>query len=75
MPKKKEPGYRKFGRWTWRLTYISVLGGLAYGAYGLHVLRHPNDQEPPDPSKKTLVVLGMTLPICARKHGELTACD
>lgn len=58
MPKKKPSGFRTFLKWTWRITYVSVLGGVAYGFYGLHVLKHPNDQEAPDPSKKTLVVLG-----------------
>merc|ERR1711881_36498 len=58
MPKKKPSGFRTFLRWTWRLTYISVIGGVAYAFYGLHVMRHPNDQEPPDPTKKNLVILG-----------------
>merc|ERR1711881_335891 len=58
MPKKKPSGFRTFLRWTWRLTYISVIGGVAYAFYGLHVMRHPDDQFEPDPSKKTLVVLG-----------------
>lgn len=45
-------------RWTWRLTYLSVLGGLVYIGYGISVNRRPLDQDEPDPSKKTLVVLG-----------------
>ncbi|KAL6703933.1 NADH:ubiquinone oxidoreductase [Coniothyrium glycines] len=45
-------------RWTWRLTYLSAIGGLAYVGYGIYETRNPADQPPPDPSKKTLVVLG-----------------
>ncbi|KIW03486.1 uncharacterized protein PV09_05253 [Verruconis gallopava] len=57
-PKPKPGKIRRFFRWTWRLTYLSMIGGAAYAIYGLHELRNPNEQEPPDPSKKTLVVLG-----------------
>lgn len=49
---------RGFLRWTWRLTYLSVIGGTAYLFYNIYSLRTPNDQEAPDPSKKTLVILG-----------------
>lgn len=51
-------------KWTWRLTYLSVLGGLAYTSYGIYLNRNPVDQQAPDPTKKTLVVLGMLR--CAR---------
>ena len=44
--------------WTWRLTYLSAIGGLAYVGYGVWQLRHPVEQLPPDPNKKTLVILG-----------------
>lgn len=47
-----------FFRTLWRITYISLLGGLGYVAYTIYDLKHPNDQFEPDPSKKTLVVLG-----------------
>ena len=50
-----------FFRWTWRLTYLSAIGGLAYVAYGIYQERNPRIQEEPDPSKKTLVVLGELL--------------
>jgi NADH:ubiquinone reductase (non-electrogenic) len=60
MPKKKPSGFKTFARWTWRLIWIPAVGAVVYGFYGLHAMRNPNDQEPPDPSKKTLVVLGMT---------------
>jgi NADH:ubiquinone reductase (non-electrogenic) len=55
---KKGGGFRTFARWTWRLTYLSALGGLAYVGYGIVLLRNPAEQEEPDPTKKTLVVLG-----------------
>ena len=45
-------------RWTWRLTYISAIAGAAYASYGIWEMRNPSDQPPPDPTKKTLVVLG-----------------
>jgi NADH:ubiquinone reductase (non-electrogenic) len=56
IPKKK----KKAGvlRWAWRLTYVSTLGMLGFSAYGIYVNRHPIEQQEPDPSKKTLVVLG-----------------
>ena len=49
-----------FLRWTWRLTYLSAIGGFVYVGYGIYVNRNPADQHDPDPKKKTLVVLGMT---------------
>lgn len=45
-------------RWTWRLTQLSVIAGLGYVGYGIYETRNPADQAPPDPTKKTLVVLG-----------------
>lgn len=54
----KRGGFRVL-RWTWRLTWVSALAGLAYVGYGIYETRNPVDQPPPDPSKKTLVVLGM----------------
>lgn len=45
-------------RWSWRLTYLSVLGGLGWMGYGIYMNRNPVDQQEPDPTKKTLVVLG-----------------
>jgi NADH:ubiquinone reductase (non-electrogenic) len=55
--KAKKGGFRML-RWAWRLTYISAIAGVAYGSYGIWEMRNPHDQPPPDPSKKTLVVLG-----------------
>ena len=57
-PPKKRPRFRWL-RWTWRLMYLSALGGLVYVGYGVYLDRHPAPQSPPDPSKKTLVILGM----------------
>ena len=52
---------RGFFRWTWRLTYVSAIGGVGYLAYNIYLLRSPSEQYNPDPSKKTLVVLGKIL--------------
>jgi NADH:ubiquinone reductase (non-electrogenic) len=46
------------------LTYISALGGIGWFAYHIYDLRHPTDQFEPDPSKKTLIILGTS--ICNR---------
>lgn len=59
-PKKKRAG---FFRWTWRLLYVSAIAGFGYSAYGIYVNRNPVDQKDPDPTKKTLVVLGESVPI------------
>ncbi|KAF3769937.1 alternative NADH-dehydrogenase [Cryphonectria parasitica EP155] len=58
-PPKKKPGkLRRTLRWTWRLVYLSVLGTFAYVGYEVWEHRNPDAQVNPDPSKKTLVVLG-----------------
>ena len=54
-PKPKKAG---FFRKAWRLTYLSVLAGVGYLCYGVWEARNPGEQMQPDPSKKTLVVLG-----------------
>jgi NADH:ubiquinone reductase (non-electrogenic) len=59
--KPKKSGFRYF-RWAWRATYLSAIVGLAYTAYGIYEMKNPGDQPAPDPSKKTLVILGMCLP-------------
>ncbi|KAL1994393.1 hypothetical protein VTN49DRAFT_3062 [Thermomyces lanuginosus] len=48
----------RFLRWTFRLTLLSGLGLTGYLAYGIYLQRHPEEQFPPDPNKKTLVILG-----------------
>lgn len=50
---------RRTFRWLWRLTYLSILGGAGYVVYMVWLDRHPEEQSPPDPSKKTLVILGL----------------
>ncbi|GAM33359.1 NADH dehydrogenase [Talaromyces pinophilus] len=54
-PKKKR---FRFLRWTYRLTVLGLLGGTGYLGYRIYLLRHPEEQVEPDPSKKTLVILG-----------------
>ena len=56
VPKKRR--FRVW-RWTWRLLNLSLLGGVAYIGYGIYQDRHPEPQAEPDPSKKTLVILGI----------------
>ncbi|KAK9465776.1 pyridine nucleotide-disulfide oxidoreductase-domain-containing protein [Lipomyces arxii] len=57
-PKPKKSTFSRVGKFIWRLTYGSALVGIATVAYGIYDGRHPSEQPPPDPSKKTLVVLG-----------------
>ncbi|KAB8360620.1 hypothetical protein FH972_024358 [Carpinus fangiana] len=45
-------------RWSWRFTKLAAVSGLGYLIYTIYDMRNPADQEEPDPSKKTLVVLG-----------------
>ncbi|EPS39188.1 hypothetical protein H072_7025 [Dactylellina haptotyla CBS 200.50] len=45
-------------RFIWRLTWLSAVGGMAYLTYHIYDSKHPPEQLPADPSKKTLVVLG-----------------
>lgn len=58
-PPKPKKRFRLL-RWTWRLTYLSAIAGLGWVGYGIYETRTPGDQPQPDPSKKTLVVLGMS---------------
>ena len=53
-PKKR---FRIF-RWAWRLTWVSAVGFVGWLSYTVWELRNPDDQFEPDPSKKTLVILG-----------------
>ncbi|KAK6512101.1 NADH:ubiquinone oxidoreductase [Arthrobotrys musiformis] len=56
-PIPKKQGFRVL-RFIWRLTWLSTLGGAAYLAYHIYDSKHPPEQLPLDPTKKTLVVLG-----------------
>lgn len=54
---------RGFFRWTWRFMYLSALGGIGWLSYSIYQLRTPSEQFEPDPSKKTLVILGTLYPL------------
>ncbi|KAK1751860.1 putative external mitochondrial NADH-ubiquinone oxidoreductase 1 precursor [Echria macrotheca] len=58
VPAPKKPRRFRVWRWSWRLVNLSILGGIAYVGYGIYQDRHPAPQIEPDPSKKTLVILG-----------------
>ncbi|KAL2005489.1 hypothetical protein VTN00DRAFT_2700 [Thermoascus crustaceus] len=45
-------------KWLWRLTWLSGLGLTGALGYSIYEQRHPVEQFQPDPSKKTLVILG-----------------
>lgn len=64
-PKKKF----RFVRILYRLTQLAILAGVGGLAYNIYDLRHPHEQLPPDPSKKTLVILGK-LVLCSRLAGS-----
>ncbi|RYP71703.1 hypothetical protein DL771_004654 [Monosporascus sp. 5C6A] len=58
-PPKKKPGrIRSTFKWLRRFAYLSILGLVGVVAYDGYKDRHPHEQYPPDPQKKTLVVLG-----------------
>ncbi|KAI2612956.1 FAD/NAD(P)-binding domain-containing protein [Hypoxylon fragiforme] len=57
-PPKKPRRIRTTLKWLWRATYLSVLAGVGAVIYDGYTDRHPDDQFTPDPSKKTLVILG-----------------
>ena len=57
-PKPKVGKLRRTLRWTWRITYLSLGATVAYAIYSIYEDSHPVEQFQPDPSKKTLVVLG-----------------
>jgi NADH:ubiquinone reductase (non-electrogenic) len=56
-PPPKKPRFRAL-RWAWRIGYLSTIAGIAYIGYGVYQDKHPEPQVEPDPSKKTLVILG-----------------
>ncbi|BFZ57709.1 NADH:ubiquinone oxidoreductase [Savitreella phatthalungensis] len=47
-----------FFRTVWRFTYFSLIAGAGAASYMIWAQRHPGQQALPDPSKKTLVLLG-----------------
>lgn len=55
-----EPKKRSWSFWKalWRLSYGSALATAAVTAYMIYDTRHPKDQQPADPKKKTIVILG-----------------
>lgn len=58
-PPKKGPGKtRRFFRGLKRTAYFAAIAGLGTYAYYVYQSRHPPNQIPQDPSKKTIVVLG-----------------
>lgn len=54
----------RFLRWTWRLTWMGTVALVGTVAYSIYDTRNPIDQIQPDPSRKTLVVLGACLSHC-----------
>ncbi|PHH88308.1 hypothetical protein CDD83_7700 [Cordyceps sp. RAO-2017] len=57
-PKPKPGKLRRALTWTWRLACLSVSGLFGYTLFVIYQDRHPEPQHEPDPSKKTLVILG-----------------
>ncbi|KAL3438101.1 hypothetical protein BDV09DRAFT_192367 [Aspergillus tetrazonus] len=58
LPAPKPKKRFRFLRWTWRLTLLAGVGLAGNLAYNIYDQRHPTEQFVPDPSKKTLVILG-----------------
>ncbi|RDW76605.1 alternative NADH-dehydrogenase [Aspergillus mulundensis] len=59
LPPAPKPKKRfRFLRWTYRLTLLAGLALVGDVAYNIYDQRHPIEQFVPDPSKKTLVILG-----------------
>lgn len=52
----------RFLTYLWRATYTTTLLGTAYLGYSIYETRYPHEQVEPDPTKKTLVILGMPTP-------------
>ncbi|KAK3340939.1 hypothetical protein B0H65DRAFT_276525 [Neurospora tetraspora] len=56
-PPKERRRFRTL-RWLWKAPLLASLAGIAYVGWGVYEERNPGPQVEPDPSKKTLVVLG-----------------
>ncbi|KAK9446727.1 uncharacterized protein V1518DRAFT_423374 [Limtongia smithiae] len=54
----KKSGFKRASTLLWRLTYGSAFLSVGWLGYHIYDGRHPADQLPPDPTKKSLVVLG-----------------
>ncbi|KAK3313480.1 pyridine nucleotide-disulfide oxidoreductase-domain-containing protein [Apodospora peruviana] len=55
----KKPKRFRTMRWLlWRIPLLTIAGTIIYISYGIYEDRHPEPQAEPDPSKKTLVILG-----------------
>ena len=52
-------------RWLWRVVYLGAIGGVGYVGYTIYLLRTPSEQLEADPTKKTLVILGIFHPLMA----------
>ena len=46
-------------KWLWRAVWLGTIGGVGYLGYTIYLLRTPPEQLEPDPTKKTLVILGI----------------
>lgn len=69
--KAKRRGFRTL-RILYRLSQLAILGGLGWLGYGIYDSRTPEHQLEPDPTKKTLVVLGRRQPLDQALHSLLT---
>jgi NADH:ubiquinone reductase (non-electrogenic) len=68
LPAPKPKKRFRFLRWTWRLTLLAGVGLAGNLAYSIYDQRHPTEQFVPDPSKKTLVILGRFASCSATAH-------
>ncbi|KAH8148416.1 uncharacterized protein LAJ45_07518 [Morchella importuna] len=58
-PAKKAPKNRfRYVKYAWRGTYTLAIVGTVWLAYSIYETRFPKEQTEPDPTKKTLVILG-----------------
>ncbi|KAH0602811.1 uncharacterized protein H6S33_008461 [Morchella sextelata] len=58
-PVNKAPKNRfRYFKYAWRGTYTLAIVGTVWLAYSIYETRFPKEQTEPDPTKKTLVILG-----------------
>lgn len=61
-PVNKAPKNRfRYFKYAWRGTYTLAIVGTVWLAYSIYETRFPKEQTEPDPTKKTLVILGKNL--------------